>query len=665
MRGESACVDKEALKKLAKIGIYNLYDAILYIPKSYTNTFLIRDLSDSNGASGAIRVKIIDKVRLAKILKIRAYALDFDCDIDINIFHPKPFHNALFAVGKEMYILGEVAQFNGIYQINQPKIITQINQIIANFPTTKIKNANLNEIFHKVITREALAELGLEKQYIEAIWTIFHPESNICHIEHSEVSQNSPSLAEGVRGWAKTNNIQDKNPPPLSPSAREGELSKSTLDSKHFLRDFKRNGGLFGVYLEAIKFVEILYYTRSLAGKKREFLATNRLNNAPLLESFIKNLPFSLTQGQSNAIAFLRAKLDSDKATRCVVMGDVGCGKTMVILSCVVLAYPKKSVLLVPTTILAQQLYAESKKFLPTQIRTALVIKDDKPLECDFLIGTHSLLYKNLSAFDLFMTDEQHRFGTNQRLKLEKMLEVDGKKPHNIQFSATPIPRTMAMIESQFIDFCFIKDLPYPKNIRTQIITKQGFSALFSHIKEQIALGKQVAIIYPLVEQSEGIAYQSIAEGLPFWQKHFERVFATHGKDADKEQILESFRNTNGAILVATTLFEVGISLPNLNIIVIVGAERLGFATLHQLRGRVSRNGEQGFCYLYTNNADSERLKEFSETENGFEIAELDLKYRNSGDILRGIRQSGEQFRYFDFAEDKELVEKAVRFVEA
>lgn len=638
MRGESACVDKEALKKLAKIGIRNLYDAILYTPKSYTNTFLIRDLSDSNGASGAICVKIIDKVRLAKILKIRAYALDFDCDIDINIFHPKPFHNTLFAVGKEMYILGEVAQFNGIYQINQPKIITQINQIIANFPTTAIKSANLNEIFRKVITREALAELGLEKQYIEAIWTIFHPESNICHIEYSEVSQNCPSLADG-------------------------ELSKSTLNSKHFLREFKRNGGLFGVYLEAIKFVEILYYTRSMAGKKREFLATNRLNNAPLLESFIKNLPFSLTQGQSNAIAFLRAKLDNDKATRCVVMGDVGCGKTMVILSCVVLAYPKKSVLLAPTTILAQQLYAESKKFLPTQIRTALVIKDDKPLECDFLIGTHSLLYKNLSAFDLFMTDEQHRFGTNQRLKLEKMLEVDGKKPHNIQFSATPIPRTMAMIESQFIDFCFIKDLPYPKNIRTQIITKQGFSALFSHIKEQIALGKQVSIIYPLVEQSETISYQSITEGLPFWQKHFERVFATHGKDADKEQILESFRNTNGAILVATTLFEVGISLPNLNIIVIVGAERLGFATLHQLRGRVSRNGEQGFCYLYTNNADSERLREFSETASGFEIAELDLKYRNSGDILRGIRQSGEQFRYFNFAEDKELVVKAVKIL--
>ncbi len=627
--------DLEAFKKLAKIGIHNLYEAILFAPKSYTNTFLLRDLEDS---IGAIRVRIESKTKMAKILKIRAFALDFDCAIDINIFHPKPFHHSLFAVGKEMCLLGEVAQFNGVYQINQPKIITQINQIVMNFPTTKMKSASLNEIFRAIITRESLANLGLESRYIEAIYTIFHPESTL---DSSESSYESlESHLDSTR------------------ESRES-VGESLLDSRHFLRDFKRNGGLFGVYLEAIKFVEIVYYMQSLAHKKREFSATNRLNNATLLESFIKNLPFSLTQGQSNAIAFLREKLGSQKATRCVVMGDVGCGKTLVILSCVALAYPKKSILLAPTTILARQLYTEAQKFLPPQIRTALMIKDDNLSDCDFLIGTHALLYRNLGAFDLFMTDEQHRFGTNQRLKLEKMLEIDGKKPHNIQFSATPIPRTMAMIEAQFIDFCFIRDLPYPKNIKTQIITREGFGELFSHIKSVIAQGKQVAIIYPLVEQSEGIAYQSIAEGLPFWRKHFERVFATHGKDSDKERILEEFRD-NGAILVATTLFEVGISLPNLSTIVIVGAERLGFATLHQLRGRVSRNGMKGFCYLYTNNADSARLKEFSETMSGFEIAELDLKYRNSGDILRVIRQSGEQFRYFDFAEDKKIVEKAV-----
>ena len=631
----------EALKKLAKIGIHNLYEAILYTPKSYTNTFLLRDLEDS---LGAIRVQIKGKTRMAKILKIHAFALDFDCNIDINIFHPKPFHNSIFAVGKEMCLWGEVAQFNGVYQINQPKIITQINQIVMNFPTTKMKSASLNEIFRSVITRESLANLWLESHYIEAIYTIFHPESTLDLGESRESQKSRESLGESLC-----------------------ESAESTLDSHHFLRDFKRNGGLFGVYLEAVKFVEIVYYMQSLARKKREFKATNRLNNAQMLESFIKNLPFSLTQGQSNAIAFLREKLNSDKATRCVVMGDVGCGKTLVILSCVAFAYPKKSILLAPTTILARQLYTEAQKFLPPQIRTALMIKDDKGEnidECDFLIGTHALLYRNLSAFDLFMTDEQHRFGTNQRLKLEKMLEIDSKKPHNIQFSATPIPRTMAMIEAQFIDFCFIRDLPYPKNIKTQIITREGFGELFAHIKNVVAEGKQVAIIYPLVEQSEVVAYQSIEEGLPFWRKHFSRVFATHGKDADKERILEEFRD-NGAILVATTLFEVGISLPNLSTIVIVGAERLGFATLHQLRGRVSRNGMQGFCYLYTNNGDSARLQEFSETMSGFEIAELDLKYRNSGDILRGIRQSGEQFRYFDFAEDKKIVEKAVRFLES
>lgn len=648
--------DLEAFKKLAKIGIHNLYEAILYTPKSYTNTFLLRDLRDS---LGAIKVRIKRRTRMAKILKIRAFAVDFDCAIDINIFHPKPFHNSLFAVGKEMCLLGEVAQFDGIYQINQPKIITQINQIVMNFPTTKMKSATLNEIFRSIITRESLANLGLESRYIEAIYTIFHPESTLNLGESMRESSESAHESRESFGESAESTHESQKP-------RES-FGESLPDSTKFLRDFKRNGGLFGVYLEAIKFVEIVYYMQSLARKKKEFQATNRLNNAPLLESFIKNLPFSLTQGQSNAIAFLREKLNSDKATRCVVMGDVGCGKTLVILSCVAFAYPKKSILLAPTTILARQLYTEAQKFLPPQIRTALMIKDDKGenlSECDFLIGTHALLYRNLSAFDLFMTDEQHRFGTNQRLKLEKMLEIDGKKPHNIQFSATPIPRTMAMIEAQFIDFCFIRDLPYPKNIKTQIITREGFSELLAHIKSVVALDKQVAIIYPLVEQSEAIAYQSIEEGLPFWRKHFSRVFATHGKDADKEKILEEFRD-NGSILVATTLFEVGISLPNLSTIVIVGAERLGFATLHQLRGRVSRNGMQGFCYLYTNNANSARLREFSETMSGFEIAELDLKYRNSGDILRGIRQSGEQFRYFDFASDKKIVQKAVKFLGA
>lgn len=596
----------ESLSKLAKLGISSIYEAILFTPKSYTNTFLIKHFRA--GESGAIRIKITSKSITPKMLKISAFALDFEADLMLNIFHPKPYHNALFAIDKEIYILGEIAEFNGIAQINQPKVITQINQIIMNFPTTKMKSHTLNELFCEIMSVEILESIGLQKQYIDAIYTIFHPDSS-------------------------------------------------------YLSGFKRNGGLFGIYLEAIKFVEIFNYMQILRKKKREFKAINRLNNEDFLRQFIANLPFNLTKGQSDCIEFLRKKLDSQTATRCVVMGDVGCGKTIVILSAVTLTYPKKSVLLAPTTILARQLYNESKRFLPKNIRLSLMIKDGEVEDCDFLIGTHSLLYRDLKEFDLFMTDEQHRFGTNQRLRLEKMLEIDGKKPHNIQFSATPIPRTMAMIESNFIDFCFIRDLPFPKNITTRIITKSEFAELFNHIKDAISQKQQVAIIYPLVEQSEAVAYQSIKEGLPFWQKHFEGVYATHGKDSEKEEIIEQFRD-KGSILVATTLFEVGISLPNLSIIVIVGAERLGFATLHQLRGRVSRNGMQGFCYLYTNNADSARLQEFSQISSGFEVAELDLKYRNGGDILRGIRQSGEQFKYFNIAEDKRLAQLAQQTLE-
>lgn len=590
------------IKSLAKLGIKSIEEAILFAPKSYTNTFLLQKLE--HGISGALRVRIDSRLSSHKILRFSASMLDFDEVLEIDIFNAKPYHSMLFSTNKELFILGKLEVSNGIYKIYNPKIIKNINQIVMNFPTTKMQSKNLNEIFRELITKEALSSLGLDSTYIEALYSIFHPESD-----------------------------------------------------DEFLRGFQKNGGFFGIYLEALKFAEIFFYIKNLKHKKTSFEATARLNSP--YHSFINSLPFPLTKGQSEALEFLAKKLDSSIATRCVVMGDVGCGKTIVILSCVIMAYPKKSVLLAPTTILASQLYEEAKRLLPSHIRTSLAIKDSIPSECDFLIGTHTLLFRELNEFDLFMTDEQHRFGTNQRLRIEKMLEIEGKKPHNIQFSATPIPRTMAMIESNLIDFCFIRDLPFKKDIDSRIITKSEFKELLEHIKSEIRDNKQVAIIYPLVEKSESISYQSIEEGLPFWQKHFsEGLFYTHGKDKDKEEVIESFKD-RGKLLIATTLFEVGISLPRLSSIIIVGAERLGFASLHQLRGRVSRNGLKGYCFLYTNKADSARLRDFIDTTNGFEIAELDLKYRNSGDILRGIRQSGEPFKYFDMYEDRILVERA------
>jgi ATP-dependent DNA helicase RecG len=177
------------------------------------------------------------------------------------------------------------------------------------------------------------------------------------------------------------------------------------------------------------------------------------------------------------------------------------------------------------------------------------------------------------------------------------------------------------------------------------------------HIKEEIKHAHQTIVVYPLVEESETIEYQSIDEARGYWEKNFEKVYVTHGKDKEKESILEAFRD-DGNILIATTLIEVGISLPNLSTIVIVAPERLGLASLHQLRGRVSRTGLKGYCYLFSKQKPSQRLLSFSKTLDGFEIAELDLRYRQGGDLLRGDVQSGKHFKWFDPLEDVEILEE-------
>jgi ATP-dependent DNA helicase RecG len=266
------------------------------------------------------------------------------------------------------------------------------------------------------------------------------------------------------------------------------------------------------------------------------------------------------------------------------------------------------------------------------------------------------------------MVDEQHRFGTKQRQSLEALglrqaqetneRSLDDRKPHYLQFSATPIPRTQAMMESELLDVSLITTTPFEREVLTQTMGREDFPALLSHIKEEISQQHQVLIIYPLVEESTEVPYQSLDESRGFWESRFENVYVTHGKDKQKEEVLLEFRE-RGDILLATTVVEVGISLPRLTLIVIVGAERLGLATLHQLRGRVGRNGLKSWCYLFSNTPQSERLQKFCQTTNGFDIARLDLKFRDSGDIIDGTIQSGQRFKWLDMAEDEAIVSYA------
>ncbi len=405
--------------------------------------------------------------------------------------------------------------------------------------------------------------------------------------------------------------------------------------------------------------VEAINHLTKLSKKKIDFRAIKRLNGS--ISPFIKNLPFKLTKDQERAILDIKRDLSSNRASRRLIIGDVGSGKTVIILASAVMAYPDKSILMAPTSILAVQLYQDAKKFLPDSIKVSLIKhgSSDKDLDADFIIGTHALLYrKNLPKAPLIMIDEQHRFGTKQRTLLEKLVSADKTRPHFLQFSATPIPRTQAMMLSNIIDVTIVEDTPFKKNIETKVIGRADFSKLLYKIKEEISKNHQILIVYPLVEESESIPYQSIDEGREFWESRFDNVFVTHGRDKEKEDTLLKFKES-GNILLATTVVEVGISLPRLTLIVIVGAERLGLATLHQLRGRVGRLGLKSFCYLFTNDIENKRLKEFSRTNSGFDIAKLDLKFRNSGDILDGTIQSGIKFKWLNLAEDEDIIKEA------
>ena len=405
--------------------------------------------------------------------------------------------------------------------------------------------------------------------------------------------------------------------------------------------------------LRTLKFVEILNYLQKLSAKKTSFPA--QIYPLHDISDWLASLPFEPTRDQLSAIKGIANDLQSPIARRRVVMGDVGSGKTLVILASAAMNYPRISYLMAPTSILAEQIYAEALRLLPPQIKVLLVKSGDREPNftgAHLIIGTHALLYHELAPSNLIMVDEQHRFGSNQREKIARLTENGEFRAHFIQFSATPIPRTLSMIQSELVSFSFLKQLPFEKQIKTIILQNDGFTDFMQDLRCELAAGNQAIIVYPLVQQSESSVYQSLEEAAPFWKAQFADVMITHGSDKDKEEILRRFRD-EGRLLITTTIVEVGISLPRLSVILIVGAERMGLASLHQLRGRVGRKGQAGRCYLYTKlKSPPQRLREFAATLDGFKVANIDLKNRQGGDLLGGSVQHGAMFAWYDYEED-------------
>ncbi|OGU59428.1 MAG: ATP-dependent DNA helicase RecG [Ignavibacteria bacterium GWF2_33_9] len=453
-----------------------------------------------------------------------------------------------------------------------------------------------------------------------------------------------------------------------------------------------------------IKFEESLLFQLSLISlrKIQEITETGLIieKNTENVKRFYKNLPFQLTQGQINALKDIFADFASGKPMNRLLQGDVGSGKTIVsmiaILAVVDMGY--QVAFMAPTELLAEQhlhtfekffegyninivqLVGGQKKKLRDEVKVSIVSG-----EAQIICGTHALFQSdiNFNKLGFVIIDEQHRFGVSQRAELIAMAKKShftaDIMPHSLVMSATPIPRTLTMTAYGDLDVTVIKERPKNrKAILTKVVYEQNRDKVNDYIKSEINSGRQCYFVYPLVEKSEKMElkaateyYEELKEGI--FRDY--RVGLLHGQMLwyEKEVAMREFLDKNFDILIATTVIEVGIDIPNATIMVIEEADRFGLAQLHQLRGRVGRGEHQSTCFLFTKNhfqyhmksakidlqdrkAAIIRLKAMEETTDGFKISEIDLKLRGPGDVL-GTRQAGmPHFKYIDLITDADII---------
>ena len=469
-------------------------------------------------------------------------------------------------------------------------------------------------------------------------------------------------------------------------------LSKLKLLSKSeavFNIHFPKNQELLAGAQFRLKFEELFYIQLQLIIKN--LLHKSKIKGYPftkvgnLFNSFFNDhLPFELTSAQKRVLKEIRADLGSNAQMNRLLQGDVGSGKTIVAFMSMLMALDNgfQACLMAPTEILSVQHYKGlhklcnklniSIKILTGSSKTSERREIHESLEngqLDILIGTHALLenkvkFKNLG---LAIIDEQHRFGVAQRSKL---WHKNTSPPHVLVMTATPIPRTLAMSVYGDLDISIIDELPPGrKSIKTVHRYDKNRLQVFKFIRDEIKKGRQVYIVYPLIQESEALDYKDLMDGYESIARDFPlpnyQISIVHGKmkPADKDFEMQRFIKGETQIMVATTVIEVGVNVPNASVMIIESAERFGLSQLHQLRGRVGRGAEQSYCILMTGHklsVDSKaRLETMVKTNDGFEIAEVDLKLRGPGDLM-GTQQSGVlNLKIADIVKDKDILQLA------
>ncbi len=447
--------------------------------------------------------------------------------------------------------------------------------------------------------------------------------------------------------------------------------AKDLVDAKFAIKNihFPFDGNALAKAKYRLKFEELFYLQLSLL--KQKYIRRHNEEGIPMpkvgpaFNALYNSLPYELTGAQKRVIREIREDMRSGRQMNRLLQGDVGSGKTMVAVLCALIAVGNgyQACIMAPTEVLARQHFANISKYLePTGVRTAILTGSSKVGErreiaaglqdgsIGIIVGTHALIedtvvFKNLG---LAVIDEQQRFGVEQRSRLWSKSPIP---PHVLVMTATPIPRTLAMTLYGDLDISVIDEMPPGrKPVETIHATEGKRPAMYKFIRGQIAAGRQVFIVYPLIFESEKLDYKNLEEGIEQVVKAFPfpdyKVAVVHGKQSaeEKQFNMNAFSAGRADILVATSVIEVGVDIPNASVMVIESSERFGLSQLHQLRGRVGRGSEKSYCILMTGHKVSKearnRIDLMCSTEDGFVLAEEDMKMRGPGD-LEGTQQSG------------------------
>ncbi|WP_317897642.1 ATP-dependent DNA helicase RecG [Aurantibacillus circumpalustris] len=648
----------EVLKK--ELGIYIYRDLITYYPFRYVDRTRFHKVSEISEDLPHVQLRgVIDKMEIVGQKKVKRLVVLFRDNtgiVELVWFKGYNWVAQKLQLGVEYCVFGKATSFNGRYNLAHPEIELVTEDFLK-------QQSAFQSVYNST---EKLKFRGLD--------------------------------SEGIRKAQKTLSFQ------LQDQHIEETLSEEIVSDHKMISRFKafqqihfpENAEMLGKAEFRLKFDELFYIQLRLLrlNKVRAntvhgfvFPKVGKLFN----EFFSDYLPFELTGAQKRVMKEIRLDMGSGRQMNRLLQGDVGSGKTLVALLSILLAIDNtrasdgahfQACIMAPTEILAQQHFETFKSLLQEMsIEIALLTgstktKERKSIhskllsgELNILIGTHALIedvvqFKNIG---LVVIDEQHRFGVQQRAKLR---DKNTSPPHMLIMTATPIPRTLAMTLYGDLDTSIIDELPPGrKAIKTMHYMESQRLRVYGFIKEQVALGRQVYIVYPLIQESEKMDYQNLQQGYDNLIVEFPapnyQVSIVHGKlnKDQKEFEMQRFIKGETQIMVATTVIEVGVNIPNASIMIIESAERFGLSQLHQLRGRVGRGAEQSYCVLMTGyklGVDSRmRMETMVRTNDGFEISEVDLKLRGPGDI-EGTQQSGVMdLKLANLAQDGQILQLA------